>query len=96
LLQRELRAPLAADATAWLSTPEIALEIPDVRVIMSAEPERLLGIRTYKGRVGRLLVFVDDSMIKDGRVEKVLKSFLDYDRSKWVATKLGDATMFSQ
>jgi hypothetical protein len=96
LLQRELRAPVAADTTAWLATPEIALEVPDVRVIMSAEPERLLGIRTYTGRVGRLLVFVDDSMIKDGRAEKVLKSFLDYDRSKWVATKLGDATLFSQ
>ncbi len=96
LLQRELRAPVATDTTAWLSTPEIALEIPDARVIMSAEPERLLGIRSYKGRVGRLLVFVDDAMIKDGRAEKVLKSFLDYDRSKWGATKLGDATMFSQ
>jgi hypothetical protein len=96
LLRRELRTPVDKDTTVWLAMPEIALEFPDVRVIMSAEPERLLGIRTYKGRVGRLLVFVDDRLIKDGRAEKVLNSFLDYDRSKWVATRLGDATMFSQ
>jgi hypothetical protein len=96
LLRRELRAPVDKDTTVWLAMPEIALEFPDVRVIMSAEPERLLGIRTYKGRLGRLLVFVDDTIIKDGRAEKVLNSFLDYDRSKWVATRLGDATMFSQ
>ena len=96
LLRRELRTSVDKDTTVWLAMPEIALEFPDVRVIMSAEPERLLGIRTYKGRVGRLLVFVDDRLIKDGRAEKVLNSFLDYDRSKWVATRLGDATMFSQ
>jgi hypothetical protein len=96
LLRRELRTPVGKDMTAWVATPEIALEIPDVRVIMSAEPERLLGVRTYKGRVGRLLVFVDDTMIKDGRAELALKSFLDYDRARWVALKSGDATVFSQ
>jgi hypothetical protein len=96
LLRRELGAPVGKDTVAWLLMPEMALEFPDARAIVSAESERLLGIRTYKGRVGRLLVLVDDRMINDGRVEKALKSFLDYDRSKWVATKLGDATLFSQ
>jgi hypothetical protein len=96
LLRRELAAPVEKDTVAWLLMPEMALEFPDVRVIVSAESERLLGVRTYKGRVGRLLVLVDDRMINDGRAEKALKSFLDYDRSKWVATKLGDATLFSQ
>ncbi len=96
LLRRELGSPVGKDTVAWLLMPEMALEFPDARVIVSAESERLLGIRTYKGRVGRLLVLVDDRMINDGRVEKALKSFLDYDRSKWVATKLGDATLFSQ
>jgi hypothetical protein len=96
LLRRELGGPIDKDTTAWLAMPEIALERPDVRTIVSAEPERLLGVRTYRGRVGRLLVFVDDAMIRDGRAELALKSFLDYDRSRWVAIKLGDATMFSQ
>jgi hypothetical protein len=96
LLRRELGGPIDKDTTAWLAMPEIALERPDVRTIVSAEPERLLGVRTYSGRVGRLLVFVDDAMIRDGRAELALKSFLDYDRSRWVAIKLGDATMFSQ
>lgn len=67
--------------------PEIALETGKVRTLVSAEPERELG---------RLLVFVDDRMLADGRAEIVLKSFVDYDRAKWVATRPGDTTAFSQ
>jgi hypothetical protein len=76
--------------------PEIALEAGDARTLISAEPERQLGKRFYKGRVKRLLVFVDEMMITTGKAEIVLKSFVDYDRAKWVATKAGDTTVFSQ
>ena len=96
LLRRELVGPAGRAATIWVLMPEIALEMQDTRVIVSAESERQLGVRTYKGRVGRLSVLVDDATIRDGRAEIALKSFADYDRSRWVATKLGDATMFSQ
>lgn len=96
LLRRELDGPAGKGATVWLLMPEMALEVPDARVIVSAESERLLASRTYRGRVGRLLVLVDDAMIRDGRAELALRSFLDYDRSKWAAIRLGDATMFSQ
>jgi hypothetical protein len=65
-----------------------------VRTIVSAEPERQLGARNYKGKASRLLVFVDDKMMRDGRVEIVLKSFVDYDRNKWVARQMGDTTVF--
>jgi hypothetical protein len=94
LLREELAKPRPADTIAWVMMPEIALEIPQVRTIVSAEPERLLGARTYKGKASRLLVFVDDKMMRDGRVEIVLKSFVDYDRNKWVARQMGDTTVF--
>ena len=95
LLRRELGAA-GGDKVAWVTMPEIAVEARGTRVLVSAENEGLLGVRTYKGRVGRLLVFVDETMIRDGRAETVLRSFVDYDRAKWVAARLGDTTVFSQ
>ena len=76
--------------------PEIALEVHGARALISAEPERLLGKRLYKGRVKRLMVLLDESMITSGKAEIVLKSFVDYDRAQWVAARLGDSTVFSQ
>ncbi len=95
LLRRELGAA-SGETIAWVTMPEIALEVRGVRVLVSAENEGLLGQRTYKGRAGRLLVFVDDTMIRDGRAEIVLRSFVDYDRARWVTARLGDTTVFSQ
>lgn len=96
LLQREVARPGNAQALVWVMAPEVALEAPGTRALVNAEFERELQKRKYKGQVDRLLVFVDDRMIADGRAEIVLRSFLDYDRSKWVATRQGDTTVFSQ
>jgi hypothetical protein len=95
LLRRELRAA-DGDTIAWVMMPEIALEVRRARVLVSAEAERLLGVRSYHGHAGRLMVFLDETTIRDGKAEIVLKSFTDYDRAKWVATRLGDTTMFEQ
>jgi hypothetical protein len=95
LLRREL-GTADRDTIVWVMMPEIALEVRGARTVISAEPERLLGKRLYKGRVKRLLVLLDESMITSGKAEIVLKSFVDYDRSKWVAARLGDSTVFSQ
>lgn len=95
LMRREL-GTADRETIVWVMMPEIALEARGARAIISAEPERMLGKRFYKGRAKRLLVLLDESMISSGKSEIVLKSFVDYDRSKWVATTLGDSTIFSQ
>ncbi|MBS0547606.1 MAG: hypothetical protein JSR24_07650 [Proteobacteria bacterium] len=87
---------IAPGTVVWVMAPEIALEVPQARLLVNAEVERALQVRTYRGRVDRLLVFVDDKMMRDGRAEIVLRSFVDYDRTKWVAAKQGDTTVFSQ
>ena len=95
LMRREL-AGVDEDTVVWSMMPEIALETGNARRLISAEPERELGIRTYSGRAKRLLVFVNQTMIDNGKADIVLRSFRDYDRSKWVATRLGDSTVFAQ
>ncbi len=95
LMKREL-AGADRNTVAWVMMPEIALEARPARVVVNAGVEGLLGIRKYKGRAGRVLVFVDNNMVQDGRIQIVLKSFVDYDPSKWVATTLGDSTVFTQ
>ena len=95
LLRREVGGA-DGSTVVWVTMPEIALEVRTARTLVSAENEGLLGVRTYKGRAARLLVFLDETMIRDGRAEIVLGSFVDYDRAKWVATKTGDTTMFAQ
>lgn len=84
------------DTVAYVLAPEIALEAEGSRVIVSGEGEGELRRRIYKGRVPRLFVFVDDRHLADGRGETILRSFVDYDRTKWVATRLGDTTVFAQ
>lgn len=90
------RQDIRPGTLVWVMAPEIALEVPQARVLVNAEVERALLKRVYHGRVDRLLVFVDEAMIRDGRAEIVLRSFLDYDRTKWVAARQGDTTVFSQ
>ena len=95
LMRRELQGA-DGGAVVWTMMPEIALEVRGARVLVNAGIEQQLGLRTYKGRTKRVLVFVDEAIFKDGEVELVLKSFVDYDRTKWVATKAGDTTLFAQ
>jgi hypothetical protein len=95
LMRRELQGA-DGGTVVWTMMPEIALEVRGARVLVNAGIEQQLGLRTYKGRAKRVLVFVDETIIKDGRVEIVLQSFVDYDRTKWVATKAGDSTLFAQ
>ena len=95
LMRRELGTG-DKEAVIWTMMPEIALEARPGRALVNAELEGQLGVRIYKGRASQVLVFVDDKMIKDGKAEIVLKSFVDYDRAKWVATKAGDTTLFAQ
>ncbi len=95
LMRRELQGA-DSGTVVWTMMPEIALEVRGARVVVNAGIEQQLGLRIYKGRTKRVLVFVDEAIFKDRQVELVLKSFVDYDRAKWVATKAGDATLFAQ
>jgi hypothetical protein len=94
-------ARTSADSLVYVLKPEMALELTGagskaVRVIVSGEGEGELHRRTYKGRVPRLLVFVDDRHLADQRGDVVLKSFLDYDPARWAVTRSGDTAVFAQ
>jgi hypothetical protein len=95
LLRRELKGA-DSGTVIWVTMPEIALEARQVRVLVNAGVERELETRTYKGRAVRVLVFVDDRTTSTKGEEIVLKAFVGYERSKWVAARLGDSTVFSQ
>ncbi len=101
LLNKLTRTTASADTLVYVLKPEMALELTGagggmVRVIVSGEGEGELRRRTYKGRVPRLLVFIDDRHLADQRGDVVLKSFLDYDPARWSATQSGDTTVFAQ
>jgi hypothetical protein len=97
LMRRTLQGTAGQDGTiVYVMSPELAFEVEGARVIVSAEGEGQLGRRTYKNRATRLFVFVDDKALADRRAEIMLRSFVDYDRDGWTATKSGDATVFAQ
>jgi hypothetical protein len=98
LLKREIAGPFdRKDTVVWLiNAPEAALELAHARVIPSGASPSDIARRSYNGRVGKLFILVPTSMVTDGSAAAMLKRFRDYDPARWVATTLGEATLYAQ
>jgi hypothetical protein len=48
-----------------------------------------------QGRVPRLYVIVQERLVRSGKAEKMLRSFVDYPIDKWRATPLGNFVSFA-
>lgn len=97
LIRQELAGPFErADTVIWVIAPEIAFELPQMRVIPTGEaPEDLTG-QSYNGRVGKLFILVPATMVADGRAGIMLRAFNDYDPGRWTTKSLGDYTLYFQ
>ncbi len=93
------RSGSRADSVVYVTSPEIGLEVRNARIICAHadfEDDAVLRDRIYAGRVERLTVLVQTKLIGEGKADLILASFVDYDRSKWIAHSLGDFTYFTQ
>jgi hypothetical protein len=90
-------APDRGSVLIFVSSPEIALEVRNVRVMAThADPLSLDDLRRpqYRGRVPHLYVIVQKRLVASGKVEAMLRSFLSYSPNEWKETSLGDFVAF--
>jgi hypothetical protein len=90
----------ASDRSATLilvTSPEIGLEVRNVRVMSNhaaMQDAATLRAETYRGRVPRLYVIIQERLIAEGKANIVLNSFVDYPMERWRQIPLGDFVCF--
>ncbi len=94
----DVAAPDPRSALIVVTSPEIALEVRNVRVISNhadfETPEQLAATR-YRGRVPKLYVIVQERLVANGKADIILRSFVDYRRDEWRQAPLGGFVAFS-
>ena len=88
----------------YVSSPEIALEIKNNRVLSSQamqQPLEALEKLELKGRTDNVILFLEAALLDDGKADAILQSFVDYDFATWRsfsidAKKEGTFIMFYQ
>lgn len=94
----DVPAPDRRSTLIYTTSPEIALEVRNVRVMSNhadfETPEELERAR-FHGRVPHLYVIVQKRLVENGKAEKMLRSFVDYPSDKWRATPVGDFVSFA-
>ena len=97
---RQLDKAAAGDdgIMVYLSMPELTLEMPNTRSLTSHAdfdpPEQLLT-DVYRGRVKRLYVILQKTLVANGKAEIILKSFVDYRDDDWQRSDLDRFVVFS-
>lgn len=82
----------------YIPTPEIGLELHHARIIAAHanfESKEILASRVYRGKVRRLYVLLQATLVDNGKAEVILRSFPDYPADGWKKTALGDFVVFS-
>lgn len=95
----DVAAPDLAATLILVPSPEIGLEVRNVRVMSNhADMQDLASLQeqTYRGRVPRLYVIIQRRLVDEGKAQAVLNSFVDYPRDGWTQTPLGRFVSFSQ
>ena len=95
----DLSRPDSKRTLIFLPSPEIALEVRNVRRWTNhADFESLeeLKAHVYRGRVDRLYVFVQKKLLSNGKADIILRSFVDYPIDGWTMVPLGDMVCFYQ
>ncbi|MFI5002603.1 MAG: hypothetical protein ACHQK9_22180, partial [Reyranellales bacterium] len=85
------------DAIVYVPSPEIALEFPQARAVTSTD-ETLDELKRLKinGRVRRVVVLLPAADIANGRGDIFLRSFVDYDRTRWTGVTVDGFVVFTQ
>jgi hypothetical protein len=84
---------LPPDALLVMPSPEMALEIQRTRVLSTHAAQQTVAYirsQSHAGRVGDLVVIVDQQMRASGQAEALLASFTSYDASAWQVHRYGD------
>ena len=83
----------------YLPSPEIALALQHSRIIATHadfEGKELLRSRVYHGRVPRIYVMLQASLVANGKADIILRSFVDYPPEGWTATPVGGFVVYSR
>jgi hypothetical protein len=89
------------DAIAVVPWPEAANGLPCYRIIFdfafidSASFDDIAR-QKWGGHVEKLFVIVDEKMRSDGKADAVLRSFVDYDPTKWSQIQMDGTIIYSQ
>ncbi len=80
-------------------SPEVALDLTHTRVMPThavMTPPKQLAAAQYHGRVGDLVVLVDEAMEGQGKAAALLNSFTDYPRDSWTIHRYGTWRFYHQ
>jgi len=94
----DVAQPDRASAFIYVPSPEIALEVRNVRRFSNHadfQTVRELQDKTYRGKVPLLYVVVQKRLVAEGKAALILRSFTDYPADAWQETDLGDFVVFS-
>jgi len=94
----DVPSPDRRSTLIYVTSPEIGLEVRNVRVMSNHadfQSADELERSRLQGRVPRLYVIVQERLVRSGKAEKMLRSFVDYPIDKWRATPLGNFVSFA-
>lgn len=94
-----LDAALPADALVVAPSPEMALELRRTRVLpthAAMQGVAHIASQPHAGRVGDLVVIVDQRMRASGQAQALLASFTSYDREAWQVHRFGEWEFWHQ
>jgi hypothetical protein len=93
----DVPSPDRASTLIFVPSPEIALEVRNVRVMANhADFWAIEDIRNFKfrGRVPRLYVIVQKRLVGEGKAQAMVDKFVDYKPAEWKEMPLGDFVCF--
>jgi hypothetical protein len=93
----DVAEPDRRSALIFVSSPEIGLEVRNVRVMANhADFWAIEDIARQKlrGRVPRLYVIVQERLVANGKADAMLRSFSDYPIGQWRRLSLGTFVCF--
>lgn len=93
----DVPSPDRASTLIFVPSPEIGLEVRNVRVMANhADFWALEDMRNlkFRGRVPRLYVIVQKRLVAQGKAQAMMDQFVDYKPSEWKEMPLGDFVCF--
>jgi hypothetical protein len=93
----DVATPDRASTFIYVPSPEIALEIRNVRRFANHadfQTVRELEDGKYRGTVPRLYVIVQKRLVANGKAAIILRSFVDYPANAWQETPVGDFIVY--
>jgi hypothetical protein len=86
-------------AVVVVPTTEAAMGLPHFRIIevqLDFVPLEYIANKRWAGRAEQVFVIVQEKMLGNGKAEALLKSFVDYDYTKWDKKQIDEMVVYSQ